>query len=88
MTAHKHHTILLIASDAQRVLFHCNHFHAKLTGTKHSVLFRVTSNGGQKRNAENGTAVTRVVVLQGLKTENHKFKSPIFPAKFLVFAEV
>jgi len=75
--AHNHHIILLTASDAQRVLLHCNHFHVKLIGTKHNFLFRVTGNGGQIKNAENGTAVTRKVVLQGLKTENHKFKLPI-----------
>jgi hypothetical protein len=75
--AHNHHIILLTASDAQRVLLHCNHFHVKQTGTKHSVLFRVTSNGGQIKKAENGTAVTREAVLHGMKKENHKFKSPI-----------
>jgi prolyl oligopeptidase PreP (S9A serine peptidase family) len=69
--AHDHHIVLLTASDAQCVPFHCKHFHVKLTGTKHNVLFRVTSNRGQKRNAENGTSVTREVVLQGPKTENH-----------------
>jgi hypothetical protein len=30
---------VLTASDAQRVPFHCNHFHVKLTGTKHIALF-------------------------------------------------